>query len=177
MTNESIGFDVFKTKLGWFAIEFSDPNTIRRIKFGLESKQEALAHNVNSHALKPNPGLRETFEQYANGDPSGVQQLDFDRSWMTKFQMAVYEACRKIEPGSALTYEQLAQQAGSPNAARAVGNAMKTNRIPIVIPCHRVLAKSGMGGYSAGDGLDSKLRLLKLEGWNGMQTDQKQLAF
>ena len=61
-----------------------------------------------------------------------------------------------------MTYAEVARAAGKPKAARAVGNVMAKNPIAIILPCHRVLASNGMGGY--GGGLDMKVKLLKLEG-------------
>jgi methylated-DNA-[protein]-cysteine S-methyltransferase len=80
----------------------------------------------------------------------------------TAFQQAVWRAMRAIPYGATRTYGDLARELGS--AARAVGGACGANPIPIVIPCHRVLAAGGMGGYSGGRGIDSKRRLLQLEG-------------
>ncbi|MEO1971721.1 MAG: MGMT family protein, partial [Pirellulaceae bacterium] len=62
-----------------------------------------------------------------------------------------------------ISYAGLAVAAGSPAAARAVGNVMRTNRYPLLIPCHRVVGSGSLGGYSAPDGLDMKQRLLQME--------------
>jgi methylated-DNA-[protein]-cysteine S-methyltransferase len=89
--------------------------------------------------------------------------LDFDISWMTPFRRRVMEECYAVPRGQVSTYGELAARAGSPRAARAVGNSMRTNPIPIVIPCHRVIGSDGtLTGF--GGGLDVKARLLALEG-------------
>ena len=80
----------------------------------------------------------------------------------TAFQQAVYRALIQVPFGQTTTYGLLAAQAGYPGAARAVGTAMRNNRLVIVVPCHRVLAAGGLGGYSCG--LEIKRRLLRLEG-------------
>lgn len=77
------------------------------------------------------------------------------------FEKSVYEALLKIPYGEVLTYKQLATKINRPKAYRAVGNANAKNKIPIIIPCHRVVASNGIGGYSGG--LWRKNRLLKLE--------------
>lgn len=77
------------------------------------------------------------------------------------FEKSVYEALLKIPYGEVLTYKQLAKIINRPKAYRAVGNANAKNKIPIIIPCHRVVASNGIGGYSGG--LWRKSRLLKLE--------------
>ena len=83
----------------------------------------------------------------------------------TVFQQRVWQALRKIPAGKTRTYGQLAQHLDS--SARAVGNACRANPIPIIIPCHRVIAKQGIGGYdgqTSGSRLDIKRWLLKHEG-------------
>ena len=65
----------------------------------------------------------------------------------TGFQRAVWNAARKIPPGMTITYGQLADRVHRPKAARAVGQAMRRNRLPIVIPCHRVIGASDLGGF------------------------------
>ena len=91
----------------------------------------------------------------------------FPGSWQlpgqTPFQQAVYRTVAAIPAGEALSYGEVADAAGSPGAARAVGNAMARNPIPLVVPCHRVLASGGaLGGFTGG--LDLKKSLLPAEG-------------
>ena len=89
--------------------------------------------------------------------------LDLDR--LTPFQRSVLMTARRIPPGTVWTYGQVAQTIGKPRASRAVGQALGRNPMPIVIPCHRVVASDGgLGGYSGGGGLASKRWLLRLEG-------------
>ena len=74
-----------------------------------------------------------------------------DLAGYTPFQLKVYAALRRVPAGRTVTYGELAKRAGYPGAARAVGSAMKKNRLPIVIPCHRVVKADGLlGQYSAG---------------------------
>ncbi len=87
-----------------------------------------------------------------------------DLSHVTPFSLRVYKACRAIPAGETRTYGELAVTAGSPGASRAVGSAMARNRVPIVIPCHRVVGASGrLCGFSAPGGLETKQSLLDLE--------------
>ena len=79
----------------------------------------------------------------------------------TDFQLKVSGAMLKIPYGQTRTYKQLAAQIGHPKAYRAVGNACGRNQWPIVVPCHRVVAENGLGGYAFG--LDAKKALLKIE--------------
>ncbi len=79
----------------------------------------------------------------------------------TPFQQAVWKAMSAIKKGTTSSYAKVARQAGHPKAARAVGTACKKNPIAVVIPCHRVVASHGFGGYNGG--LDRKKWLLKHE--------------
>ncbi|NHJ13154.1 MAG: MGMT family protein [Candidatus Thorarchaeota archaeon] len=81
---------------------------------------------------------------------------------MTEKQKRVAEAACKIKKGSTMAYGELAQAAGLPNAARFVGNVMARNRHSPFVPCHRVVAKNGLGGF--GGSLSVKALILKREG-------------
>ncbi|MCG6553570.1 MAG: methylated-DNA--[protein]-cysteine S-methyltransferase [Candidatus Magnetominusculus sp. LBB02] len=77
---------------------------------------------------------------------------------LSGFYTAVYKALCEIPYGAVCSYKELAKMAGSPNAARAVGQAMSRNPIPIIMPCHRVTAADGsLGGYTGGIGIKKKL--------------------
>ncbi len=82
------------------------------------------------------------------------------------FRRTVLETLRREVPwGETVTYGELAAMGGRPRAARAVGTAMASNPVPLVIPCHRVVASNGLGGYGGADGRpDLKRALLALEG-------------
>ncbi|HNB52747.1 MAG TPA: methylated-DNA--[protein]-cysteine S-methyltransferase [Anaerolineales bacterium] len=90
--------------------------------------------------------------------------LPYDISSLTPFQQQVLHAALQIPRGQVYTYADIARKIGNPNAVRAVGQALGRNPVPIVIPCHRVVAANGMGGYSGGGGLATKRKLLVLEG-------------
>jgi len=81
---------------------------------------------------------------------------------LTPFRLAVALALRQVPYGRTVTYGDLARRAGRPGAARAVGQAMAANPVPILVPCHRVVAAGGLGGFGGGAAL--KRRLLALEG-------------
>lgn len=101
---------------------------------------------------------------YAAGEPVDLTAIPCDLPEGTRFEERVREQLFKIGYGQTITYGQLAEAARAPRAARAVGSVMARNPIPLVIPCHRVVAASGkLGGYSAAAGLTMKERLLHLE--------------
>ncbi len=99
------------------------------------------------------------LERYFKGEKIDFS-CKFDISHLSHFARKVLEETRKIGYGTTITYSELARRIGC-RGARAVGRALACNPIPIVIPCHRVVAKHGIGGYSAGLGI--KTRLLELE--------------
>ena len=102
---------------------------------------------------------RDQLEEYFDGT-----RLDFDLPLApsgSPYQRRVWDALCRIPPGATRTYGDIAREAGG--SPRSVGGANGRNPIPIVIPCHRVLAGNGIGGYSGGDGLPTKLYLLDLE--------------
>lgn len=92
-------------------------------------------------------------------------EVPIDWSLTSGFRQAVLHELVKVPFGEVVTYGGLAERAGHKNASRAVGSAMATNPIPIIVPCHRVLRAGGaLGGYSGRDGLVTKRYLLELEG-------------
>ncbi len=106
--------------------------------------------------------LREPFERFDAGEPIDLAAVPVVLRG-SPFMIAVWAALRAIPRGQVRTYGGLAKDAGSPRAARAVGTAMAKNPLPLVVPCHRVIANGSLiGGYS--DGLPRKRLLLTMEG-------------
>jgi methylated-DNA-[protein]-cysteine S-methyltransferase len=102
--------------------------------------------------------------EYFSGERLGFD-LSVDLSTLTPFQRSVLETACRIAPGKMWTYHRVAQEMGRPKSSRPVGQALARNPVPIVIPCHRVIASNGsLGGYSGGSGLKAKHWLLRLEG-------------
>lgn len=102
------------------------------------------------------------LRRYFRGERVGFEDIDVDLSGATEFQRRVYGTTRAIPWGKVATYGQIAKAIGKPNAQRAVGQALGRNPVAIVIPCHRVVASDGLGGF--GGGLAWKKKLLRLEG-------------
>jgi methylated-DNA-[protein]-cysteine S-methyltransferase len=99
------------------------------------------------------------------GARDDLTDLPLDLRDVPPFHREVYEATRRIPPGETRTYGEIAKVVGSPGASRAVGGALGKNPFPIVVPCHRVLAAGGKsGGFTAPGGVDTKWRMLALEG-------------
>ncbi|MDR1027016.1 MAG: MGMT family protein [Rickettsiales bacterium] len=91
-------------------------------------------------------------------------KIDIDALPGTDFQRSVWRGLTTIPRGETITYGELARRIGRPRAVRAVANAVGKNPCAPEIPCHRVLAKNGIGGYSGPGGIATKLRLLREEG-------------
>lgn len=105
------------------------------------------------------------LQRYVAGERIDFSGIELDLTGVGPFHRSIYDALRRIGWGETTTYGALARQAGDPGAARAVGQAMGRNPIPVIIPCHRVLASGGKpGGFSAFGGAVTKQRLLALEG-------------
>jgi len=109
------------------------------------------------------PVIEQLLEYFARARTRFDLQVDL--SLLTPFQREVLKAASRIAPGRVWTYQRVAEEIGRPECSRPVGQALARNPVPIVIPCHRVIASDGsLGGYSGGSGLTAKRWLLQLEG-------------
>ncbi|HXF97011.1 MAG TPA: methylated-DNA--[protein]-cysteine S-methyltransferase [Gaiellaceae bacterium] len=129
-----------------------------------------LAHDVTYGASqggrrgsRPRHPLVERLLAFFAGEEVGFADVRLDLSWATPFQAALVEALRAVPRGEVATYGELAALAGRPGAARAAGALCARNRFAVLVPCHRVVAADGIGGYGAA-GAQVKRRLLALEG-------------
>jgi O-6-methylguanine DNA methyltransferase len=108
-------------------------------------------------------GLCCRFEQHLRGRRMSYDDIVLDLDWATPFQTLLAASARAIPWGEVVSYGELAASAGRPGAARAAGSFCAENRFSLVIPCHRIVAASGIGGYGP-SGVARKRRLLELEG-------------
>ncbi len=160
---------VFSTQLGWFGL-VGQKSCVWRLVMGHRTAADAWARLHRDFADETlvesdwYPALRKKLEDFASGQRISFDKIRVRIEHRTEFQQQVILATRAIGFGETLSYGELAARAGSPNAARAVGTVMANNDVPIIIPCHRVLASGGkIGGFSAPQGVDLKRRLLDLE--------------
>ncbi len=99
------------------------------------------------------------------GERKDLGSIALDLDGMAEFDRRVYAVARTIAPGGTLSYGEIAEQLGDRQLAREVADALSRNPVPLIVPCHRVLAAGGkMGGFSAPGGVRTKLRLLSIEG-------------
>lgn len=133
---------------------------------GADSVLDRLAARISPRIVEASPAaldpVKRELEEYFAGQRQDFE-LALDWSLIGPFATKVLHATAAIPYGDYSTYSDIAARAGSPRGSRAAGNALGSNPIPIIIPCHRVLRSGGaLGGY--GGGLDRKRHLLALEG-------------
>jgi methylated-DNA-[protein]-cysteine S-methyltransferase len=158
-----------ETPLGPVYLEFADTG-LKKLAFACETplsrrgsgESTPGAPSPQGKALKK---LREqviqALEKYFAGQPGAFDDLPLDLEG-SPFHLQVWQELRKIPAGETVSYGELAQRLGNPQAARAVGRACGANPVPIIVPCHRVIAANGtLGGFSSG--LERKRWLLEHE--------------
>jgi methylated-DNA-[protein]-cysteine S-methyltransferase len=161
-------YTIIDTHIGKILIAGSEEGLLRisvheSRKSALESISQRFPKSIES------PGgfgdLPQRLQRYAHGERIVFNdRLDLDDA--TPFQRTVWEATLSIPYGETQTYEWIAQRIGSPGAARAVGQALKRNPLPIIVPCHRIIGKDGsLTGFSAGIELKKIMLDLEAEGY------------
>jgi methylated-DNA-[protein]-cysteine S-methyltransferase len=165
-------YHVFETVMGFCAIAWSDAGVAR---FQLPTKNaEAADRLMRRRAFGAEPGalpegiaaVVEAAKRYFGGEDIDFSQVPLDLAGQDAFFAQIYGALRRVRWGRTTTYGALAKEVGAGReAARDVGEAMAKNPMPLIIPCHRVLAAGGkIGGFSAPGGAKTKARMLELEG-------------
>lgn len=163
------GWCLFETAIGWCGVAWGDAALVG---VQLPERDETATRNL----MRRRFGSREApapeyvaaiigrVRALLEGERDAMVDVPLDLSGIPEFYRRVYEITRAIPPGRTLSYGEIARQLGEPGAARAVGQALGHNPFAPVIPCHRVLAaRTGPGGFSAGGGVATKLRLLQIE--------------
>lgn len=166
-------FTKVRTQLGTMAIGFTGRG-ISRVAFPAADWTDITRADLQRWGFAeeaPATGqvadVARALQDHVAGKPQSFAGVTLDVDGAPPFLLRVQRAAQEIPPGQTSTYGDLAAAAGSPNAARAAGRAMSTNPWPVIVPCHRVLPRSGFGEYSAGSGVHTKLRLLWREGYRG----------
>ena len=157
---------MFETSFGWVAL-LGKPGALHQLSLK-PTAQEALDElgDSVSHAEWDADcflQVQQCVERYFEGEITALDEIELDMEKAPPFFKSAWQACRSIPCGETRSYSWLAEEAGSPLAMRAAGQAMARNRWPLIIPCHRVIgADGGLHGYGAG-GLRVKARLLDME--------------
>jgi len=162
-----VAVDSCQTAWGWVGMA-SSPQGLLTLTLPQPTQERALKpllERWGREQLHDDPrleGLKRKLQRYFDGYRVLFDE-PLDLREATAFQCRVWLAVRAIPYGETRSYGQIARQVGSPGAARAVGQAMAANPLPIVVPCHRVIGSDGnLRGF--GGGLDLKRRLLEMEG-------------
>jgi methylated-DNA-[protein]-cysteine S-methyltransferase len=171
MSSPSLEFALFATRLGHCGILWSERGIAGlQLPEGSQSGTRARlrARFPAARAGAPTPSVRSAIraiDDLLARRPCDLEAITLDLDGVPPFHRRVYVVARAIAPGTTLTYREVAARLGEPDAARAVGQALARNPIPIIVPCHRVVASGGKpGGFSAPGGIVTKFRLLDLEG-------------
>jgi methylated-DNA-[protein]-cysteine S-methyltransferase len=164
MENQSQEYVFFlpETPVGPLRLYFTDRG-LTALEFAREAASPVPQHNTPPPHLKPLiEAVKQELTAYFEGAPTDFSALTLDPRG-TPFQLRVWQELRRIPWGQTISYGELARRVGNPKASRAVGQANAVNPIPLIVPCHRVIAADGgLGGYSSG--LDRKRWLLRHEG-------------
>jgi methylated-DNA-[protein]-cysteine S-methyltransferase len=163
-----IDITVCQTAFGWVGIAWSARGLVA-VTLPQPAEAEALrrlpASSRNALVIAPGldvAALTDKLQRYFEGEPV-VFDEPLDSTIGTDFQRKVWALTRAIPRGQMRTYGQSAREAGSPGAARAVGQSMARNPWPVIVPCHRVVGHDGrLTGF--GGGVDMKRRMLVMEG-------------
>jgi methylated-DNA-[protein]-cysteine S-methyltransferase len=164
--SQALRFNICDTERGWMGLVFSD-HGLRYTTLPRRTREEALREVAEMGAVQPMPEreLADVPERICALAAGRHENLAVHVDWdgISGFRRRVMETTMTIPRGETRTYKWLAEQAGSPRAARAAGRVMATNPLPIVVPCHRVIGSDGaLHGYGAG--LPMKEALLRAEG-------------
>ncbi|MFE3545171.1 methylated-DNA--[protein]-cysteine S-methyltransferase [Nocardia sp. NPDC059177] len=163
---------LFDTAIGLCAIAWRGESVVR-FQLPEASEEETLARITRPFGGAPvaesHPGAVITeaiagVRAHLEGAVDPLRWIDVDLRGLPEFHRAVYAVTRDIDPGSTLSYGEVATRLGAPGSAQAVGQALGRNPIPLIIPCHRVLAADHtLHGFSAPGGIGTKARLLDIE--------------
>jgi methylated-DNA-[protein]-cysteine S-methyltransferase len=170
VTANAWGYTLFDTSIGRCGVAWG-PQGLVAVQLPEVNDGGTIARLIERHPevpeAAPSGEVVEAIDDIAallNGERTDLSEITLDMGGVPPFHSRVYELARTILPGDTMSYGELAIRAGSPGAARAVGQAMRRNPFAIVVPCHRVVAAGGkIGGFSASGGQCTKIRMLSLE--------------
>ena len=176
---------IFETASGFCGIAWNDAGITR---FQLPVKSVDAAERLVLRRISgakpgvPTPEVAKAVaaaKRYFEGEQTDFSGFTLDLRDQEEFFRQIYNAARQVGWGRTTTYGTLAKELGAgPEAARDVGQAMAKNPVPLIIPCHRVLAAGGkVGGFSAPGGAATKIHMLKLEGVNAEPPPPAQRSF
>lgn len=172
LSRSPAGHRVFETALGFVGIAWSETGLTRlclfqRDRAAVERRMEKLGFAGGDIADGPDwvAALVVDICAYAEGEPVDFSTVPVDLAGIDDFRLDIYGAARRLGFGETTTYGELAGRAGHAGLFRETGQALGSNPVPLVIPCHRILAAGGrIGGFSAPGGSATKEKMLAREG-------------
>jgi len=160
---------IFETKLGWMAIQVSNKG-VTRTCLPMETIDQCVSvmDHWETRSIQDRSYLKneiEKIQSYLDGETVDLKSIIIDTSDVGLFLETAWHQCRNIPPGETRTYKWLASKCGNHKASRSAGMAMSRNRLPLLVPCHRVIGSDGSlkGFGGANSRLDLKSWLLDLE--------------
>ena len=164
-------YTLFETAIGWAGLAWADKGLVGCYLPEAEpdhARTSFLRRFPDAVEAEPTPMVADAIagiRALMAGDHVDLTQVPIDIATVPEFNARVYEIARAIPPGETLTYGEIAVKLGDRLLARDVGAALGKNPWPIVVPCHRVTAAGGkLGGFSARGGVNTKVKLLAIEG-------------
>jgi methylated-DNA-[protein]-cysteine S-methyltransferase len=170
-TNKPPRFVLFETAIGRCALLWRGGLVVGA------ALPEASDDAMRAHIERRHPGAAEAepppyiaeaialIRRLLSGEKVDLSAIPVDLEGASAMERNVWAAAGRIPPGEVRTYGEIAREIGAPGAAQAVGAALGRNPVPIIVPCHRVLASGGRGGgFSAPGGTATKFRILEIEG-------------
>jgi methylated-DNA-[protein]-cysteine S-methyltransferase len=164
-------FALFETAIGRCGIVWSERGIVA-VRFP-ERGESAVRNRItqrfpHAHEAPPPEKTQRAIDDIVallGGEPRDLRHIEIDLGDAPDFNRRVYEVTRAIPPGKTLSYGEVAERLGDRNLARDVAQALGQNPVPIIVPCHRVMAAGRKtGGFSAPGGVQTKLKLLSIEG-------------
>jgi len=170
MQGKYFKYAIFLTAWGWAGIA-ADQKGLKILVLPEKRKEDVLFKIKKelkcSNFFEENKGwenLIQKIKDYFTGKKIDFTDYQLNLDNYTNFQKKVLQTVRKIPYGETRSYKEAAEAAGYPRAYRVVGNTMRNNPIPLIIPCHRVIKSNGqLGGFSAEGGIKLKQKMLDLE--------------
>ncbi len=162
-------YEMVDTALGWIGLGWGEKG-VRRLLLPHSDPSITERKLVSEGARRQTPtaeisGILDRIRQYSDGKHVEFDDIPVDMGNADAFERAIYLAARKLGFGITTTYGGLAEAAGHPGKARETGTALGRNPVPLIVPCHRILAAGKkIGGFSAPGGAATKQKLLEIEG-------------
>lgn len=160
---EAAKFTVFRTKWGYFALAGTQTDGISAAVLPEKDKRQAeqrIRKRTGAEIADETPfsGLKQRVLDYFEGERVDFSDVPVVPGGLSRFEQKVLSAARKVEFGQTVSYSELAEMVSTPKAARAVGNTLARNLVPLIIPCHRIIRSDGTPGkFSSGTTLKKRL--------------------